>query len=98
MCVYNNYTACIYSTEFMQVDLHFSRPISLLKTCFTLRGKQEINFIYFGNKESYCTFNICCIISVYIPQNVACFVILPFAVRLIFMFIINRDPNMQTTA
>jgi len=97
MCVYNNYRACIYSTEFMQINLHFDRLINLLKTSFTIRGKQEINFIYFGNKESYCTFNKCCIIPVYFPQNAACFVILSFSVRLICMFIINCDPNMQTT-
>jgi uncharacterized membrane protein len=53
--------------------------------------------MYIDVKETYCSFNTCCIISVCFAQNAACFIIFSYHAQLILMFIIKRDVNMLTT-
>jgi len=42
------------------------------------KNPQDILFVYLGNKEIYCIFNTCCLIS-YFQQNALDFIILCFS-------------------
>jgi hypothetical protein len=52
----------------------------------TKKTPLEINFIYLGNKEIYCIFKTCHIISVHFPHNCVYFKILSFSVWRILTF------------
>ena len=68
-CVCNNYTPCIYRTVFMQVALHFSQVIKLLKIYVAKRERTQenthkISFYIFREQENLLHFKTCYIISV----------------------------------
>ena len=69
---------------FFFFQIHFFYSLNLLKTCIAYTNTRrettlEIQFIYLGNKEIYCIFKTCCIISVSFSTAVY-FIILPFSV------------------